>query len=140
MMKVSTSLVAGLGLIAASGFITPASAADAPNSTDNSMATQAPTRSQANDYQANSQAGGSQSPQYSASVGLAQGQSANLSQKTIMELQQALNDQGDKLSSDGVWGPATANALKRYQQKNGLAVTGQLDDATRSKLNLKNES
>ena len=62
--------------------------------------------------------------------------STNLSQKTIMQLQQALNSQGEKLNSDGVWGPATESALKQYQQKNGLPVTGQLDQQTRSKLNL----
>jgi len=56
---------------------------------------------------------------------------SNLDQKTVMQVQQALN-----VKSDGIWGPNTEAALKQYQQKNGLSVTGQLDQATRAKMNL----
>jgi len=56
---------------------------------------------------------------------------SNLDSKTVMQVQQALN-----VKSDGKWGPNTEAALKHYQQKNGLSVTGQLDQATRAKMNL----
>ena len=35
---------------------------------------------------------------------------------------------------DGVWGPETRVAVERYQTNRGLAVSGQLDDMTRSAL------
>lgn len=31
---------------------------------------------------------------------------------------------------DGIWGPMTRRGVSRYQQKNGLPVSGQLDDQT----------
>lgn len=59
-----------------------------------------------------------------------------MSQEEVKSLQQALKGQGENVKADGVWGPDTQAALKQYQQKNGLPATGQLDQATRSKLNL----
>jgi len=56
--------------------------------------------------------------------------------KTVLALQQALKSDGENVRNDGVWGPATQTALKHYQQKNGIPVTGELDQATRTKLNL----
>lgn len=35
---------------------------------------------------------------------------------------------------DGEWGPRTAQALRDFQEDNDLPVTGELDDATRDKL------
>ncbi len=37
---------------------------------------------------------------------------------------------------DGAFGPMTSTALQRYQQDNGLAVTGRLDRNTRASLGL----
>ena len=53
----------------------------------------------------------------------------------VEHAQQALKDAGhDPGSIDGVMGARTTAALKAYQQKQGLPVTGQLDDATAAKL------
>jgi peptidoglycan hydrolase-like protein with peptidoglycan-binding domain len=62
--------------------------------------------------------------------------SSGMSQQGVKALQQALKGQGENVKSDGVWGPGTQAALKHYQEQNGLPATGQLDQATRSKLNL----
>jgi peptidoglycan hydrolase-like protein with peptidoglycan-binding domain len=54
---------------------------------------------------------------------------------SVEHAQQALKDAGhDPGSIDGVMGARTTAALKAYQQKQGLPVTGQLDDATAAKL------
>ncbi len=37
---------------------------------------------------------------------------------------------------DGVWGPESQQALERYQQRNGLQVTGQMNQATAATLGL----
>ena len=37
---------------------------------------------------------------------------------------------------DGIWGPDSQTALERYQQRNGLQVTGQLNQATATILGL----
>jgi peptidoglycan hydrolase-like protein with peptidoglycan-binding domain len=81
------------------------------------------------------QSSGSQANSMSsnASNGAAQ---SGMSQRDVKALQQALNGQGANLQNDGVWGPGTEAALKHYQQHNGLPATGQLDQATRTKLNL----
>ena len=60
----------------------------------------------------------------------------SLTPKEVMALQQALQQQGENVKPDGVWGPTTQAALKHYQQQSGLPATGQLDQATRAKLNL----
>jgi peptidoglycan hydrolase-like protein with peptidoglycan-binding domain len=53
----------------------------------------------------------------------------------VERAQQALRDAGhDPGSIDGVMGARTTAALKAYQEKQGLPVTGQLDDATAAKL------
>jgi len=63
-------------------------------------------------------------------------QQDGMSQQDVKALQEALKGQGENVKSDGVWGPGTQSALKHYQQQNGLPATGQLDQATRAKLNL----
>ena len=60
---------------------------------------------------------------------------AGMSQQDVKSVQQALKGQGENVKADGVWGPATQAALKHYQGQNGLPTTGQVDQATRSKLN-----
>jgi peptidoglycan hydrolase-like protein with peptidoglycan-binding domain len=49
-------------------------------------------------------------------------------------LQESLNSEGAHLKVDGIWGPATERALRHYQRRNSLQVTGQLDQATRASL------
>jgi peptidoglycan hydrolase-like protein with peptidoglycan-binding domain len=59
--------------------------------------------------------------------------SANSEQ--VKAIQQALKDQGhDPGDIDGIMGPKTQAALRDYQQKQGLKVTGRLDAETSAKL------
>ena len=52
----------------------------------------------------------------------------------VAVLQEALDSAGANLKVDGIWEPATEAALRQYQRQNGLQVTGELDQATRSRL------
>lgn len=38
---------------------------------------------------------------------------------------------------DGIWGKKTENALKKFQRDKGLSVTGNLDEATKKKLGVR---
>ncbi|MBI4183052.1 MAG: peptidoglycan-binding protein [Proteobacteria bacterium] len=61
---------------------------------------------------------------------------AQKSDPKVVAVQEALNKAGAKLKVDGMMGKATTAALRDYQKKNGLKVTGKTDDATRQKLQL----
>lgn len=53
----------------------------------------------------------------------------------VMAVQQALKDKGhDPGAIDGVMGPKTRQAVRDFQQKEGLQATGRLDAGTRDKL------
>ena len=55
----------------------------------------------------------------------------------IRQAQQKLKDDGDYTGQvDGKMGPKTAQALKKFQQSNGLKQTGHLDHQTASKLGI----
>jgi len=54
----------------------------------------------------------------------------------VRKVQSALNQNGEDVKVDGRWGPQTSQALRDYQQKNGLQVSGQLDEQTKQKLNV----
>lgn len=54
----------------------------------------------------------------------------------VTELQKALNKNGAKLKVDGQWNKTVEAAVKDYQKKNGLQVTGQVDASTMTKLGL----
>ena len=60
--------------------------------------------------------------------------SANLNQEEIRQAQQALNQKGFNVSPDGLMGPKTENAIKEFQQKQGLNATGKLDDQSLAAL------
>jgi hypothetical protein len=61
--------------------------------------------------------------------------SATASDETVREAQSALNARGyDAGTVDGLWGPNTQSALRRFQADRGLAPTGTLDDETRTAL------
>ena len=55
---------------------------------------------------------------------------------STIEIQSALADKGIKINPDGKMGPETKIALKTFQQRNGLKVTGIADTATLTKLGL----
>lgn len=65
-------------------------------------------------------------------AGLAPGQVGN----NVVALQQALLDAGIQFpgGADGIYGPATANAVKQFQETRGLPVTGRVDQATADAL------
>jgi|HubBroStandDraft_1064217.scaffolds.fasta_scaffold562199_2 peptidoglycan hydrolase-like protein with peptidoglycan-binding domain len=113
-MNIRTGLIAGLGLIAASGLAVQSHAANP----------------------ANNQAPAAAASPSDTSNNMSSNGSSGMSQQDVKALQQALKGQGENVKSDGVWGPGTQAALKHYQEQNGLPATGQLDQATRSKLNL----
>ena len=53
----------------------------------------------------------------------------------VKSVQQALKDKGhDPGDVDGVMGPKTRQALREFQQKEGLTATGRLDSGTADKL------
>lgn len=54
---------------------------------------------------------------------------------TVKEVQQSLADKGfDPGAVDGIMGPKTRGALKKFQESAGLAATGKIDSDTRSHL------
>lgn len=52
----------------------------------------------------------------------------------VADLQKMLIKKGAKITADGAFGPKTEQAVKEFQQKNGLKVTGQIDTDTLNKL------
>jgi peptidoglycan hydrolase-like protein with peptidoglycan-binding domain len=57
------------------------------------------------------------------------------SAEQVKAVQQALKDKGhDPGEVDGKMGPKTQQALRDYQQKEGLKATGRLDSETAAKL------
>jgi peptidoglycan hydrolase-like protein with peptidoglycan-binding domain len=52
----------------------------------------------------------------------------------IKKVQRKLNAQGDQLNVDGVLGPKTRSALKKYQRGHNLPVTGTPNQKTIQKL------
>jgi peptidoglycan hydrolase-like protein with peptidoglycan-binding domain len=58
-----------------------------------------------------------------------------LSSDQVRQVQQALKDKGHDVGAiDGQWGPKTQNALKEYQQAQGMSASGELDSQTLSSL------
>src|SRR5262245_10914189 len=58
-----------------------------------------------------------------------------LNSADTMELQQALNNQGFFNGRvDGIWGPSTSNALRRFQKENNLSGNGKINDETLNQL------
>ena len=55
----------------------------------------------------------------------------------VRSVQQALNDKGyDAGFVDGRWGPATEEAVRKFQQASGLRESGQLERSTLAALGL----
>lgn len=59
-----------------------------------------------------------------------------LDTETVKEVQNALVDAGYKIKVDGKMGRQVRTALKKYQKKNRLKVTGRIDKATLGKMGL----
>ena len=60
----------------------------------------------------------------------------DLQSNQITSIQTSLRSQGFTLSSDGIWGPKSAAALRDFQERSGLPATGELNSATVSALDL----
>lgn len=60
----------------------------------------------------------------------------SLSSTQITEAQTALSDRGYEISSDGIVGPETKRAIKRFQAENGIPQSGTFDRATLNALNI----
>jgi peptidoglycan hydrolase-like protein with peptidoglycan-binding domain len=78
-----------------------------------------------------------QSQKTASSMMKSSGNKAMMSNHEIKLMQEALNKDGYKLKVDGILGMHTSNAIKNFQKKNDLTVTGQPDSMTLAKLNLK---
>lgn len=52
----------------------------------------------------------------------------------ISDLQKMLVNKGWSIATDGAYGPKTQQAVREFQQKNGLTVTGSIDTDTLNKL------
>ncbi len=61
---------------------------------------------------------------------------AGMSAPSVMAVQDALAREGFPLKVDGVLGPATREAIKAFQARHQLPVTGAADAATLAKLNV----
>lgn len=93
-------------------------------------------------------ANGSSAPQYSSPQTAEQqppsyteGSGGSVSPNQVKQVQQKLKQDGDYTGAvDGKLGPKTAQAVKQFQQQNGLQQTGSLDDQTLSKLGLEQTS
>lgn len=60
-----------------------------------------------------------------------------LAPPAMMQVQERLRQAGDYTGrADGVWGPDSQAALQRFQQRNGLQATGQLNQVTAMTLGL----
>lgn len=59
-----------------------------------------------------------------------------LDQSTIREAQEKLSDEGFDVNADGLMGPETESAVKRYQNANNLEPTGWLDQSTLNSLGI----
>ena len=114
-MRLPTNMIASIGLIGGMSLmtLTPVIAATPNEAPSGSAVTHSPVPSTSNPIRANNDP----APVHSVAI-----------------LQEALDGGGANLRVDGIWGPATEVALKRYQKQNGLQVTGRLDQATRLML------
>jgi len=82
---------------------------------------------------------GTYSQGYSGQGGMNTGTEQQLSQSTLEDVQQQLQQQGFYRTGrvDGRWGPQTRQAVLSFQQSKGLQATGQLDQQTLDALGMK---
>ncbi len=60
-----------------------------------------------------------------------------LNSAQVRELQQNLQEQGvDPGPVDGIWGPQTEQALTQFQQQEGIAATGEVNEETLEALDI----
>jgi peptidoglycan hydrolase-like protein with peptidoglycan-binding domain len=89
------------------------------------------------------QSGQPQQPQQSSAMqkNMPNNGSANLSPAEIKQAQEALDKKGFKAgSADGKLGPETEQAIKQFQETQGLQQSGQLDEQTLSALGIQSQN
>jgi peptidoglycan hydrolase-like protein with peptidoglycan-binding domain len=59
-----------------------------------------------------------------------------MSRNQVEAIQAALNNNGEHVAVDGIWGMKTASAVKDFQQKHGLKPTGHASRATVEQLHV----
>ncbi len=90
---------------------------------------------------AGTQSAGSSFTQNSDVAGTQNGDSSLQNSATVRSAQEALNAKGyDAGTADGVMGPNTKNAVRQFQQAQGLPQTGELDSQTVSALGVSQQS
>lgn len=62
--------------------------------------------------------------------------SGSMSKSRVKAIQSALKKKGMDVKTDGIMGPSTMSALRKYQKKNDLKVTGHPDKATCKSLGI----
>lgn len=72
----------------------------------------------------------------SANTGNSGAAENNLSREEVRRAQAALKKNGENVRVDGIVGPQTQEAVRDFQQKNGIEASGQLDQQTLQKLNV----
>jgi len=86
--------------------------------------------------EANAQATAAQSEKTASTMMKNTSNMPMMSNHEIKAVQEALNHNGYKLATDGIMGNHTISALKNFQKKNDLKVTGRPDTETLAKLNI----
>ena len=124
--RLSTLSVAALAL-AAVGIATPGFAQTPPPSPPAAATTAAPMTSTMHTQQMGSKG------MHQATMGH-MSHKASASNERVKAVQTALNKAGYDVKADGVMGPKTHAALKKYQSTNGLHATGAMNGATLKKL------
>ena len=120
--KGSTSLklaLVAVGCLFIAGQLAPALAAEKTAPTAAESAVQAPAKSQA------------AKPMVKAKP------VKPVKSKLVMNVQRGLVNQGYKVKPDGFMGHSTSKALRDFQQKKGLKVTGKIDKKTLAALGVK---
>ena len=115
-----------------------APATSQPSSSQSSQSSQStpPTYSQSSPSTARSPQTGTSTSTAGYDNG-ASGTSMWMNADEVRQAQQKLKDDGDYTGQvDGKMGPKTAQAIKKFQQSNGLPQTGRLDQQTVSKLGI----
>jgi len=54
----------------------------------------------------------------------------------LRKVQKQLSEKGHNVTTDGVWGPQTEQALKEFQQAQGMQATGELNQQTLAALGI----
>lgn len=123
-------------LAAATALSAPAFAAgsdDAAKTSGSATQTQAQSGSASSSMSSDTGSAGASTAMKGQAAGMS---GENMDEQEIRDLQQALKDAGQDVEVDGVWGDGTAQALRDFQEEEGITASGELDDETLTALGL----